>query len=91
MISASKETDLILRAMRAGVKEFISRPIDEMELKNALLELKKRIKLKSPVMEHQQQRMGRVINVMGAKGGVGTTTLAVNLAMTLAGKRRPVL
>ena len=87
VISANKESDLILRAMRAGVKEFISLPIDEAELKNALLELKKRIKLRSPVMEHKQQRMGRVINVMGAKGGVGTTTLAVNLAMTLAGKK----
>jgi len=87
VISANKESDLILRAMRAGVKEFISRPLDEVELKNALLALKKRTKLRSPVMEHQQERMGRVINVMGAKGGVGTTTLAVNLAMTLAGKK----
>ena len=87
VISANKESDLILRAMRAGAQEFISQPIDEAELKNALLEFKKRIKLKSPVMDHQQQSLGKIINVMGAKGGVGTTTLAVNLAMTLAGKK----
>ncbi len=37
VISAIKESDLILKAMRAGVKEFISLPIDEAELKNALL------------------------------------------------------
>jgi pilus assembly protein CpaE len=87
VVSAIKESDLILKAMRAGVKEFISLPIDEAELKKALLELKKRINLKSSVKEHKQQSMGRIINVMGAKGGVGTTTLAVNLAMTLAGKK----
>jgi pilus assembly protein CpaE len=87
VISANKESDLILRAMRAGVKEFISQPLDEAELKNALLELKKRMKLRIPVKDQKQEHTGRIINVMGAKGGVGTTTLAVNLAMTLAGKK----
>ncbi len=87
VISANKESDLILRAMRAGVKEFIHLPLDEAELKNALLEFKKRMKLRTPVKDQKQEHTGRIINVMGAKGGVGTTTLAVNLAMTLAGKK----
>jgi pilus assembly protein CpaE len=84
VISENKESDLIIRAMRAGAKEFIYRPIDEGELKNALLGFKKRMKQKS-VKDPGRESMGRIISVMGAKGGVGTTTLAVNLAMTLAG------
>jgi pilus assembly protein CpaE len=87
VISAIKESDLILKTMRAGVKEFIHLPLDEAELKNALLELKKRMKMRTPVEDQNQERAGRIINLMGAKGGVGTTTLAVNLAMTLAGKK----
>jgi pilus assembly protein CpaE len=32
--------------------------------------------------------LGQIINVIGAKGGVGTTTVAVNLAMILAEKKK---
>ena len=61
VISAKKESDLILRAMRAGVKEFISLPIDEAELKNALLKSQKRIAQNPPVSDQKTTLAGRII------------------------------
>ena len=79
--SQTHDTDLLLKAMRAGAKEFISQPLNELEVKTALTAFKKRMQQstsKEPV------RSGQIIHLIGAKGGVGTTTVAVNLAMILA-------
>jgi pilus assembly protein CpaE len=81
-----KDADLLLKAMRAGAKEFLAQPLDEGEVKAALLSFRRVAQtaaVKEPV------HAGRIINVMGAKGGVGTTTVAVNLAMILAERKRP--
>jgi pilus assembly protein CpaE len=84
--SDRKDADLLLKAMRAGTKEFLSQPLDELEVKTALESLKKRVEQISIVKE--PVRAGQVIHVIGAKGGVGTTTVAVNLAMILAEKKK---
>ena len=79
--SQAHDTDLLLKAMRAGAKEFLSQPLNELEVKTALAAFKKRMQqstLKEPI------RNGQIIHLIGAKGGVGTTTVAVNLAMILA-------
>ena len=79
--SQTHDTDLLLKAMRAGAKEFLSQPLNELEVKTALMAFKKRMQQfnsKEPV------RSGQIIHLIGAKGGVGTTTVAVNLAMILA-------
>jgi pilus assembly protein CpaE len=72
--------------MRAGTKEFLHQPLDELEIKDALLSFKKRMEQTTTVRE--PVHTGQIINVMGAKGGVGTTTVAVNLAMILAEKKK---
>jgi pilus assembly protein CpaE len=84
--SDKKDTDLLLKAMRAGTKEFLSQPLDDLEVKAALESLKKRMEQNSAVRE--PVHAGQIIHVMGAKGGVGTTTVAVNLAMILAEKKK---
>jgi pilus assembly protein CpaE len=79
--SQTHDTELLLKAMRAGAKEFLSQPLNELNVKTALTAFKKRMQLstsKEPV------RSGQIIHLIGAKGGVGTTTVAVNLAMILA-------
>lgn len=78
--SADKSPDLVISAMRAGVQEFLSRPIDSDELKKAIdkvLKTREQMKARAPAR-------GRVISVFSKKGGLGVTTLAVNLGLALS-------
>lgn len=79
--SKSTSGDLILRAMRAGVKEFLTQPLRLEDLVSAL----------DRVSHHRSGGIGRaksrscsVIAVAGSTGGVGSTSLAVNLGCALA-------
>jgi pilus assembly protein CpaE len=76
------DTQLLLRAMRAGTKEFLAQPLGEMDVQTALRAFKKRAH--HPAAAEPPAHNGQIIHFMGAKGGVGTTTVAVNLAMILA-------
>jgi pilus assembly protein CpaE len=66
--------------MRMGVKEFLAQPLSETDLGEALGRFKGR---QSAAREAASQKSGRVISLFGSKGGVGTTTIAVNLAVAL--------
>jgi pilus assembly protein CpaE len=75
--------DLLMQAMRSGVREFLSQPIDPMVVREMLERLVKQRGIPPAEVE-------KLVVVAGAKGGVGTTTVAVNLAVQLArgvGKR----
>lgn len=79
-LTASRtDSDALLRAIRAGIKEFIPQPLQAPELLQALTRFIERYQQS----QAQQAVRGKVINVIGAKGGVGTTTVAVNLAAGL--------
>jgi pilus assembly protein CpaE len=76
-------SDLLMQAMRSGVREFLSQPIDPMVVRVMLERLIKQ--RGAPNVEVE-----KLVVVAGAKGGVGSTTIAVNLAVQLArgaGKR----
>lgn len=79
--SKKQDTNLLRRAMRVGAKEFLSQPLDELEVKTALEAFKTRQKQSAMTAPSHN---GQIIHMIGAKGGVGTTTVAVNLAMILA-------
>jgi pilus assembly protein CpaE len=81
LTAEAPNADVLMKAMRIGVKEFFAQPINESEVKNAL----KRLKERDDVDEKSKtNKQGRVIGVFGCKGGVGTTTVAVNLATSFA-------
>lgn len=70
-------SDLLMQAMRSGVRELLSQPVDPMVLREMLERL-----IKQRGVPHSD--VEKLIVVGGAKGGVGTTTVAVNLAVQLA-------
>jgi pilus assembly protein CpaE len=85
LMSENPASHLLLRLMRLGVKEFLPLPLNEQEFKIAIHRFKARA---VPGDGTAQKKNGRVISVIGSKGGVGTTTVAVNLGVYLAGSRK---
>lgn len=71
-----KDPELMLRGFRSGVHEFLLVPLEPAEFAAAIDRLIQRIQ--------SGGREGMVIAVYSAKGGVGTTTVAVNVAHALA-------
>lgn len=81
LTSEKTDPEMLMQAIRMGVKEFFPQPIKRNDVEQALKRFKERRKHAEPVT---LQKSGRLISVIGSKGGVGTTTIAVNLAVTLA-------
>jgi pilus assembly protein CpaE len=69
----------MLDAMRAGVTEFVTEPLKSGDLRAAV----------ERVVGHHvaSAAPGKVLAILGAKGGVGATTLAVNIATALASRQ----
>lgn len=80
VVSSSSDGSLILRAMRAGAKEFLTHPIKLEDLLTAL----DRITTLRFGKGTGKSRGCTTIAVAGSTGGVGTTSLAVNLGCALA-------
>jgi pilus assembly protein CpaE len=78
-LSSATDPDLLLRAMRAGCSEFLGKPFDYDEFTDTISRLDKRWSATIA----RPQNSGKVLSFFGAKGGVGTTTLAVHLATFL--------
>jgi pilus assembly protein CpaE len=78
---------LLLDAMRSGVQDFIPKPAKP----EALEELLNR--LSAEIQPGDRRSAEKLIVLMGSKGGVGTTTVAVNLGVQLAShtQKRTVL
>jgi pilus assembly protein CpaE len=72
------QPQLIISAMRAGVREYIERPTTTTDLLDAFVRLTS-IRRK-PGRENSR---GKVFTIVNAKGGSGATTVAVNLALAL--------
>lgn len=80
VLSDAPDSSVILRAMRAGAKEFLTLPIRGEDLVSAL----ERIGHQRFGGDKHRSRGSTVIAIAGATGGVGTTSLAVNLGCALA-------
>lgn len=80
VVSSSTDGQLILQAMRAGAKEFLNQPVKLQDLLDAL----GRISERKFGRGENKSRGSTVIAVAGVTGGVGTTSIAVNLGCALA-------
>jgi pilus assembly protein CpaE len=92
MMSVQGEQDYLRRAMLAGAREFLIKPISAEELYNSIrhvhrLQLTQRRFVATPVDTGggggEGSGKGQLIAVFSPKGGVGCTSIAANLAVAL--------
>ncbi|MFO0839695.1 MAG: AAA family ATPase [Phycisphaerae bacterium] len=76
-MTENRDAELVVRAMRAGMKEFLWKPFPPEQLAAMI----QRVAADSP---GKNRKLGRLIPVIGMCGGVGATTIATNLAVELA-------
>jgi DNA-binding response OmpR family regulator len=79
MVSAKSFVDDRVIGFEAGADDYVSKPADPQELLARAKALLHRV-------SYGQKPAARTISVVGAKGGVGTTTVAINLAATIASR-----
>ncbi|MDI6869861.1 MAG: response regulator [Bacillota bacterium] len=86
MISVQGEAEYLRKAMMAGAREYLVKPFAGDDLANAIKKVAevegKRRRVRQA--EAAPAPTGKVVAVFSAKGGVGKTTLAANLAVALA-------
>jgi pilus assembly protein CpaE len=84
--SSSRDIDMARRAMLAGARDFMTLPASAEEIGRSIVsvlesEERRQMRLRGQTASWGPQ--GSVFTVFGAKGGIGKTTLAVNLAVAL--------
>jgi pilus assembly protein CpaE len=97
MLSVQSETDYMRRAMLAGARDFLTKPPSVDELMNTIHRVYETGKARAAMLAPAQpsgptlgegdgrrgRRPGEIVAVFSPKGGVGCTTIAVNLAIAL--------
>ncbi len=74
--------DQIIRAMRCGCTEYLLKPFQPDQVTDSLEQVRARRR------SNVQTQKGRVVTLVGAKGGTGVTSLAMHLALTLVQKKQ---
>ncbi len=75
--------NLLLSAMQAGVVEFLPKPLEEEQVRAAMRRLRKRTGQGTEGGSPEEAPEGRTFCVFSGKGGSGSTTFAVNLAVEI--------
>jgi pilus assembly protein CpaE len=105
ILSVQGDPNYMRRAMMAGARDFLTKPPSVDELTSAIRRAGKmaqeerskapsraQVSGVSPVAgAHAEVSYGKIITVYSPKGGVGCTTLAVNLAMMLHNEETPAI
>jgi pilus assembly protein CpaE len=81
VLSATEVSEeFLLRSMRMGSSDFLQQPLKRAEFSEALTRLEEHLQR----ISRQGRQIGRMYTFVGVKGGVGTTTAAVNFAALCA-------
>lgn len=80
LTGAPPDSTVLLEALRAGVKEFFPYPVN---VQHVQLALERYAEAMHSSENGDSSGTGKIISVMGSRGGLGTTSLAVNLAVSL--------
>jgi pilus assembly protein CpaE len=92
IMSVQGETDYLRRAMMAGAREFLVKPVSSDDLYKSIRHVYKlaasrpRATTQAPggeVSRTDGQAKGQIFAVFSPKGGVGTSTIAANLAVAM--------
>ena len=77
------DSEMIMACLRAGCNDFLVQPLKRIEFRDVMARLERAPRR----VVSGTSRLGKIYTFLGAKGGVGTTTLAVNVATALAQKK----
>jgi pilus assembly protein CpaE len=81
LLGSGNDVDSKVASLRAGADDYLSKPVHPQEMSARVRGLLARF-ARAP-QQVRKQAFGRVHAYYGAKGGVGTTTLAINTAIAL--------
>jgi len=79
LLSQNASSEFLMSAMRSGVKDVLSLPLQASDLQAAVGRVELKLRQSAP-----KSKKGKVIAFVGSKGGSGATFLACNLAYILA-------
>jgi len=101
IISQDNYTDIVLQAVRAGACDFITHDVSVKELNDVIVRAatlatvdRSKISAFASIQTPDHKRpiqaapTGKMVAVYSAKGGIGTTTVAANLALALIDRDR---
>jgi pilus assembly protein CpaE len=80
--------ETVISSLRSGASDFLLQPLKRIEFRDAVTRLEKAPRRTGVLAT---SKIGRIYSFLGAKGGVGTTTLAVNFASVLAQRKQQVV
>jgi pilus assembly protein CpaE len=78
--SEHSNSEMLVRCMRAGAREYLTQPLAPDTVAEALV----RASVRRPAVRPLKKVGGKLLVFIGAKGGVGVTTIASNFAVALA-------
>lgn len=84
-VSGTSDGQVILKTIRAGAKEFVSLPVTADELVAAIERVGKSRSVPTGETPTEEGKR-KIIAVAGTTGGVGSTSIAVNMATILASR-----
>jgi pilus assembly protein CpaE len=79
MLTAEREVEQKVRGLRAGADDYLVKPFHPAELLARIKSLLARFTPRDTLVGRPP--LGRIVAFYGAKGGVGTTTIAINSAI----------